>query len=130
MAKTKIPQVPLGNYPDGIYTFGPIATPNGLDGFDIRVGRCTTATPTLWPNVSTTVKIDMQYSYDGGVTYTPLGANSFGPVPGGIISSHGVETAEWVTSAHFSPNEPTHFKGQITVAGGPIRTYLDATVDQ
>jgi hypothetical protein len=125
MAKTR--HIPLGTYPSGVYEFGPVATPLGLNGFDIRIGRCTTLDPTIWPLSTTIVTLDMQFSYDNGVTYTPIGANSW-TQGGGIIVNRGVEVAESVLSWRFSPNEPTHFKAQITVANGPIRTYLDATV--
>lgn len=126
---SKIRPIPLGTYPNGTYQFGPVATPNGLNGFDIRIGSCTTADPTIWPNATTIVTLDLQFSYDGGATYTPIGANSWSQ-GGGIFESHGVETPERVLSWRFSPNEPTHFKGQITVTGGPIKTYLDYTIDQ
>lgn len=127
LAATKTRQIPLGNYPNGTRNFGPIATPKGLDQFDIRIGRCTTADPTIWPNASTVLKIDLQFSFDGGVNYTPLGANSW-EQGGGIIVQRGVEQAETILTWSFSPDQPTHFKGRITVTGGPIRTYLDATI--
>ena len=123
----KIRDLPLGNYPNGSVDFGPRAVPNGLSGFDIRIGRCTTATPTLWVSSSTIVTIDMQFSYDGGATYTALGANSWSG-GGGIVTNRGVEIPESVVSWGFSPNEPNFLKGRITVTGGPIRTYLDVTL--
>jgi hypothetical protein len=125
MPKTR--QIPLGDYPSGTRSFGPIATPNGLAGFDVRIGRCTSVDPTIWPNLATIVKLDLQFSYDGGVTYTPLGANSW-EGGGGIAVGRDGEVPEAVLSWRFKPDEPTHFKAQITVTNGPIRTYLDATV--
>jgi hypothetical protein len=118
----------LGTYPDGTYVFGPIATPNGLAGFDVRIGRNTAATPTLWLLGSTLVTLDLQFSYDGGNTYTALGANSWSQ-GGGVILQRGIEAPESVLSWKFSPTEPDHLKGQIVISGGPITTYLDVTVN-
>jgi len=125
MARTR--HIPLGTYPSGTRAFGQIATPNGLAGFDIRIGRCTSATPTIWLDPATIVELQLQFSYDGGVIYTPLGANGWSQ-GGGIITQRGVEAPESVLTWRFRPAEPTHFKGQITVRNGPITTYLDATV--
>lgn len=122
----KIRDLPLANYPAGSVQLTQRATPNGLSGFDIRIGRCTTATPTQWPLSSTRVTLDLQFSFDGGATFTPLGANSWSQV-GGIIVVRGVEVPEDIVSWRFSPQEPTHVKGQITLSE-PTRSYLDITV--
>lgn len=127
LSKTR--SIPLGNYPNGTYDRGPFATPNGLDGFDIRIGRCTSADPTIWPNATTVVTIDLQVSFDGGDTFSPLGANR-AVLAGGIESQRGVEIAESIVSWRFSPDEPTHLKLQVKVEGGPIKTYMDVTINQ
>lgn len=124
MARTR--SIPLGTYPSGTREFGPFSTPNGLSGFDIRIGSCTSVEPTIWSNPATVVTVAMQFSYDGGVTYSPLGANSW-KSNGGIKLQRGAELIERVMSWRFAPDEPTNFKGQITVQNGPITTYLDAT---
>lgn len=126
MAKTR--QLPLANYPNGTREFGPWAFPNGLAGFDVRIGRCTSASPTLWPNASTTLDLQLQFSYDGGATWTAIGANGTGPRSGGIITQRGIDLAEEVFSWRFSPDEPTHAKATVTITGGPLRSYLDLTV--
>lgn len=127
MPAVKTRQIPLGTYQNGTYNFGPIATPNGLDEFDIRVGRCTSADISIWTDPSTILTVDPQFSFDGGVLYTPIGASTFRQ-GGGIIVQHGVEIAESVLTWGFFPDQPTHFKVQIKVEGGPIHTYLDATI--
>jgi hypothetical protein len=124
---TKTRQIPLGNYPSGSYPFGPWAFTQGLDGFDIRLGRCTAATPLLWPLTTTRVRIDMQFSYDGGETFTEIGANSW-EGGGGVVSKNGVDIAETSVSWNFAPNEPTHAKATVTVINGPVRTYVDVTI--
>jgi hypothetical protein len=124
----KIRDLPLGNYPAGSVDFGPRATPNGLNGFDVRIGRCTTLTPDLWVSESTIIMIDMQFSYDGGITYTPIGANSWSS-NGGIKVTRGIELAEDIVTWGFSPDEPTHLKGRIS-ANEPVRTYVDVTITE
>ena len=123
----KIRDFPLATYPNGTFQLAQRATPNGLAGFDVRIGRATLADPTLWASPTMTVTLDLQFSFDAGATFTPLGANSW-TGRGGIVTSHGVEQAESVLAWRFAPAEPTHVKGQITLAGGPIRSYLDITV--
>ncbi len=123
----KIRDLPLGTYPSGSVSFGPRAVPNGLAGFNVRIGRCTSADTSIWTNPATIVRLDMQFSYDGGTTWTPLGANSW-EQGGGIITQRGVEAPESIVSWDFSPDEPNALKGQITVTNGPIKTYLDVTL--
>lgn len=122
----KIRSIPLGTYPAGVYPFGPIATPNGLAGFDLRIGR-TGATPPCWTDPTTGIRLDLQFSYDGGVTYTPIGQNSWEGT-GGAKVQHGVELVEEPLTWRFSPDEPNMFKGQITVSGPAVTTYMDVTV--
>ena len=120
----KIRDLPLGNYPNGSRAFGPYAFAGGVDQIGFSIGRNTPADPSIWPNASTILTFDMQFSFDGGVTYTP--AQIFGPFSGGIITNkNGVEYPETRVSWAFSPDPCTHIKGVVTVASGPIRTYLD-----
>lgn len=131
----KVRRLPLATYQNGTREFGPWAFPNGLEGFDIRVGRCTTATPTIWPNENTRVSFVVEFSFDGGQTYPHR--ESWTPQGGGIKSKNGVELAEESVSWRFEvagedgqpvAYEPTHAKATVTVTGGPIRTYCDVTV--
>jgi len=127
-ARVKTRSIPLGTYPSGSIQRGPFAFPNGLDGFDIRIGRCTTADPTIWSDPATIITIDMQFSYDGGSTYTPLGANSFSNT-GGIKVGRDGEIPEDIVSWGFHPDEPTHAMAKLTVTNGPVKTYLDVTIN-
>jgi hypothetical protein len=124
----KTRSIPLGTYPSGSIDRGPFAFPNGLNGFDIRIGRCTTVDPTIWSDPTTIITIDMQFSYDGGTTYTAIGANSWSG-GGGILSGRDGEVAETVLTWEFHPAEPTHAKARLTVANGPVKTYLDVTIN-
>jgi hypothetical protein len=124
MAKTR--QIPLGNYGNGSRDFGPWTFPNGLDGFRITIGRCTTATPNIWPNASTRIKFEVWFSFDGGLTYDHK--EEWTPQGGGIVSKGGIELTEEGVSWKFSPDEPTHAKATVTITGGPIRNYCDVVV--
>ncbi len=133
----KVRRIPLGTYQSGTRSFGPWAFPRGLNGFDIRIGRCTTDTPDLWTEPDTRIRVDLQFSFDGGATYTPIGDNSW-EGSGGVVTKRGQEVAESVVSWRFSiagengqqvPYEPTHAKASVTVINGPVRTYLDVTVE-
>lgn len=122
----KIRSIPLGTYQPGTYQFGPIATPNGLAGFRLGIGR-TGATPPCWTDPLTIIRIDLQFSYDNGATYTPIGQNSWEGT-GGVKLQRGVELVEEPLTWRFEPDEPNKFKGQITVEGPAVTTYLDVDV--
>ena len=103
----------------GVTTLGPAVVPDGLTFMTVRLARCTTATPTLWPNASTTVQVQFQISLDNGVTWLPVGA--FG-APGGIVQADGVhESVE--SFATFQPIPLGHNRqaqATITVVNGPL----------
>src|SRR4051812_33247046 len=112
------------NLPSGDTPFGPFAVPNGLAGFQIIMARCTTATPTIWPNAATTAEVHFQFSWDGGVTWSDPNANMAGPVGGGIQSGRSGEMASWISQWRFNPAAPTHLQGFVRVTNGPLRTSV------
>ena len=57
------------NQPSGSHDYGPFSVPDGATGATLRLARCTTATPTFWPNASTAVDAKVWLSFDGGTTY-------------------------------------------------------------
>lgn len=126
---TQVTIAPLNTYAAGTYPFGPIALPNGTHGFNVSVQRCTSANPTIWPSSTTTLQFDLQFSCDGGKTYSKLGENSAGPSLGGIITDPktGQEVPAWVFCWRFSPVDATHVKGVITIAGGSVKTSATVT---
>lgn len=122
----KIRSVPLGTYAAGTYTGNPIPTPNGLAGFNLRIGR-TGATPPCWTDPASGIRLDLQFSYDKGATYTPLGDNGWEGT-GGVKLQRGVELAEEPLTWRFDPDEPDHVKWQIVVTGPAVTTYMDVDV--
>lgn len=128
----KLRDLPLRNYPNGSVSFGPYAL--GLDGGSLGflIGRCTAADPSIWPNASTVLTFDVQFSFDGGTVYTTPGLYS-GEMVGGIVSfpatpnSAAGDFAESGYTWDWFPERPTHMKGTVTITGGPLRSYLDVT---
>lgn len=117
---------PLATYPNGTYSFGPYATPSGINGIKATFARCTSADPTIWPLTSTRISIELVCSYDGGVTYDPaiLGWSQ----GGGIITDSKTGEEKAFTNASWTADPPpTHVKGAITVTGGPIKTSMTLT---
>lgn len=121
----KLRDLPLANYPNGSRSFGPYAFAGGVDQLGISIGRNTPADPTVWSSASTVLTFDVQFSFDGGVTYTPLGKWVWSQGGGALLDKSGVAVPETRVSWKFSPQPLTHIKGTVTVSGGPIRTYLD-----
>ena len=116
---------PLQNYSPGVTSFGPVAVPQGLHGFVLTVARCTTATPTIWPNTTQKIALSLDCSYDGGVTYQLT--QFFWDAVGGIQVGRGVEIPTWIVTCSVDPIQPTHLRGAFTVSGSAIRTSVTVT---
>jgi hypothetical protein len=116
------------NVPTGTQEFGPANVPSTVTSFGVRLARCTTATPTFWPNASTTVNASLLLSNDGGATY-PRGAGGFTGA-GGIIKVQGVEAPE--SNMFGGVSAPLgagwQIKAVITVTGGPLVSQLTVEV--
>ena len=117
-------KIQLANYPNGVRVFETPDVEPGATRWALFLDRCTTATPTIWPNVSTTLKIDAEMSTDGGVTWEYASGSS--PSPGGIqIGSDGVmvgENAVYEHSAYLRPAPSRRLRISVVIAGGPLRT--------
>ena len=121
----KLRDLPLANYPNGSRSFGPYAFAGGADQLGFSIGRNTPANPTIWPLTTTILTFDVQFSFDGGVTYTPTGRWVWSQGGGALLNKLGVVIPESRVAWKFDPDPCTHIKGTVTVSGGPIRTYLD-----
>ena len=116
---------PLSNYPTGTTPFGPITLTQGLNGCEIRIARCTTATPTIWTTVSQRLTISLDVSYDNGATYQ---INQFSFIQtGGIRMGRAGEIPEDIVRFNVSPQVPTHVEGFVQIESGPLRTSLTLT---
>lgn len=119
--------LPLANYSNGTRNAGPIDIASDVTSIDFSVQRCTTATPTVWPNASTTLEIIPEVSLDGGSTWIEAG-RSFSE--GGISTFRGVEVAFAKSGGYVPPqvgNTTRQYRVTTIIAGGPLRT--SATVE-
>jgi hypothetical protein len=120
---TRTVDLPLANYPNGSRATPFRAIPDDCTRVSVEVARCTTADPTIWPNVSTALDLNIDISLDGGQTVA-FSAQS-GHIVGGIQKGlHGLEAA--VTRITLDgltpgPNRAARLSGNIT--GGPLRTF-------
>lgn len=106
--------------PTGVFTLPESVMPAGVLKLSIRIARCTTATPTIWPNFSTKLSIALEVSYDNGASWVSGGA-AYG-MPGGIeLDKAGAEIAvSNMTSGYAQP--PDKIRGTLAVTGGPLVT--------
>ena len=122
--------LPLGNYANGTRQLGPIDLASDVTSVLFSIQRCTTATPTVWPNASTTLEIIPEVSLDGGVTWIEAGRTT--NVGGIQLSKFGTELA-FALSGGYLPAEvggvTRQYRVQTTIAGGPLRTSASVEVN-
>lgn len=119
--------LPLANYANGTQVLGPIDVASDVSVIDFSIQRCTTLTPTIWPNVTTTLVITPELSLDGGATWNEAGKSTN---EGGISFFRGNEVAFARSGGFIAPevNGITRkFRVTTVIAGGPLRT--SATVE-
>ena len=122
--------LPLNNYANGTRQLGPIDLASDVTSVLFSIQRCTTATPTVWPNASTTLEIIPEVSLDGGVTWIEAGRTT--NVGGIQLSKFGTELA-FALSGGYLPAEvggvTRQYRVQTTIAGGPLRTSASVEVN-
>lgn len=133
--------LPLFNYPTGTYHIGfgpgdpvsggggpPLVIPDGTKTCDIEVQRCTTLTPTIWPNAATTLETISYVSADGGVTWIQSAASKAG---GGIsFRKDGVTEVDFAPMGGPLPAGTNRlYRCKFIVENGPLRTSGNVIVD-
>lgn len=133
--------IPLDDYPAGTYRIGfgpgnpvsggggpPLVIPNGTKTCDIEVQRCTTLTPTIWPNVDTKLETIAEVSADGGATWIESARSKAG---GGISFRK-----DGVTEVDFAPmggplpvGENRLYRCTFIISGPVLRTSANVIVD-
>lgn len=118
--------LPLANYPNQTRTLGPIDIADDVTSVDFSIARCTTATPTIWPNASTTLDVLPEVSIDGGVSWIEAGRFS---TWGGIAAGKGGvgEAAFTIGGGSLPVGTNRQYRVTITIGGGPLRS--SATVE-
>jgi hypothetical protein len=112
------------NQPSGSREYIIGAVPSNVTSCTVRLARCTSATPTFWPNANTQANADIWLSYDGGTTY-PIILIGFG-ASGGIGLINGVEVAESAASGSDPAGAIAgrRLKAVITIQNGPLVSQL------
>jgi hypothetical protein len=117
--------LPLANYANGTRVLGPIDIADDVSSVDISIARCTTPTPTIWPNASTVVTITPEVSIDGGVSWSEAGKSVSG---GGIsIGRSGSEIPFSLSGGSLPAGTGRKYRCTVDIAGGPLRS--SATVE-
>lgn len=118
--------LPLANYANGTRVLGPIDIADDVTSVDFSIARCTTPTPTIWPNASTTLEVIPEVSVDGGVTWVEAGRFASA---GGIAQGKGGVGEATVTIGGGSLPAGTNRQYRVTtiIGGGPLRS--SATVE-
>lgn len=110
----------------GSRTFGPALIPNGLTGITLRIARCTTATPLIWPLEATRLTADLEVSTDGGQTYRHVCGITTG---GGIAQGKQGEVVENVlTCLPLPAGSDRRVRVRTTVESGPLVSTLTVEV--
>lgn len=118
--------LPLANYPNGTHTSGIIDIADDVTSVDFNIQRCTTATPTIWPNASTILVIAPEVSVDGG----PFIANGSSSSSGGIgFDKHGGEAAFTLAGGSLPPGINRRYRVSAIITGGPLRSTATIEVN-
>jgi hypothetical protein len=120
--------LPLGNYANGARELGPVDIADDVTSILISFARCTSASPTIWPNASTILTITPQVSVDAGASWVECGASVS---PGGISFFRGNEVAFGQSGGGIPPavNGVTRqYKCTVNIVGGPLRSSVTVEV--
>ena len=115
------------NIQSGSRTFGPVTIADDVRGFQIELARSTTATPTIWPNQTTTVDLAVEISLDGGATWLAMGG--FGGHGGIYVRRDLTEQTHTYYSTNFPAGAARQVRVHTVVAGGPLRTRVSLVTD-
>lgn len=117
MARTIIIEdVPVA-LPTGLQQLPERNVPNALERVTMRLKRCTTATPTFWPNASTVLHAEAWLSIDNAPF---VRISALRGAAGGILLDDGVEQPEWYWFFTIWPGANRRIRFDIEVENGPL----------
>lgn len=111
--------IPLRNY-NGDITLPASNLPNDARYLQFEIARCTSVSPTIWPDVNTTVLFDFEVSTDNGATWRGLGG--FGAAGGISLNRQGAEVPFSSFRIDLPEGTNRRIRGSVVVTNGPIRT--------
>jgi hypothetical protein len=112
--------IPLNDYATGTHNLPSTNILDNATGIYFEISRCTTATPTIWPNASTELSISLEVSLDGGATW--LGLSGFGSTGGIFIKRDGSEATVSSSLTNLPAGTGRKVRGTATIVGGPLRS--------
>ncbi len=118
------------NLATGTRTIGPVDIADGINTIEFRIARCTTATPTFWPNASTTLTLAIEVSYDGGASWNF--ESSVNGIHGGIEPGlHGVteRADDFLILTGLPQTSGRKLRGQLQIANGPLVSQFTVNVE-
>lgn len=123
---TTVSVLPVATYPAGTHNFGPVAVPDAITSIQIDIARCTLADPTIWPNTTDTIAMELDLSLDGGATYSLLASSLDG---GGrlVNGKTGLEVPTTYVQTGLPAGTNRFLKGSITLSAS-IKTSATVTV--
>lgn len=124
MASVEI--LPLGNYPSGSWTSPAVDVGDAVTRIDFSIQACTTATPAIWPNASTTLDVVPEVSFDGGATWQE-NAPTRG-MSGGIHVFKGHELAFLPCGGSLAPGTGRKYRINTVIVNGPLRSAMTLEV--
>src|SRR5262245_16489402 len=111
--------------PTGTVRYGPRNIDDTFTMISCRLARCTSTTPTFWPNASTGFSFLFEVSVDGGPFEENSGAASIGGI---YIGGDGTEVPETVVECTIRPGINRQARLAVTVTGGPLVSQLTVEV--
>lgn len=125
MARLKI----VDNLPitiqSGSQLIGPANVPKGSTAVIVHLARCTTATPTFWPDVNTQLQCFVEVSLDNGQHWQPN--NGFSAIGGILLARDGSEIPESTMTCPI-PAGTDRMRFNVTVTNGPLVSALTTEV--
>jgi len=111
----------------GTQVLGPFNVPNNVNQFVLRLSRCTSLDPLIWPNESTGITVTVLASYDGGATYVEVGG--FTASGGVLIAPDGAELAFTTMWTDLVDGSNRKVKAELGVTNGPLVTNATLEVN-
>jgi hypothetical protein len=109
----------MASLANGQQEFGPFSVRDNEKYFRLRLGRCTSLNPFIWPSKDTTLRIEFFVSIDGGEFVSTAEHRD----EGGIITlKDGTELAETIVIFDPPPGVNRKVKATVTVTNGPLQT--------
>ena len=114
------------NLSNGVQNIGPVDIADGVNTIDFRLRRCTDADPTIWPNSATTLKFNIEVSFDGGTIWVHQAGTGSAAIPGGNIPGL---TEVPIVLVGLPQTTGRRLRGTVEVANGPLKTEVTVQVE-